>query len=53
MENLWVKVGAASAQKCVRCWHHRADVGSYSEHPELCGRCIENIEGAGEVRQYA
>ena len=53
MENLWVKVGAASAQKCVRCWHHRADVGSHSEHPELCGRCIENIEGAGEVRQYA
>lgn len=46
MENLWVKVGAASAQKCVRCWHHRADVGLHSEHPELCGRCIENIEGA-------
>jgi isoleucyl-tRNA synthetase len=53
MENLWVKVGASSAQKCVRCWHHRVDVGSYSDHPELCGRCIENIEGAGEGRQYA
>ena len=53
MENLWVKVGASSAQKCVRCWHHRADVGAYSDHPELCGRCIENIEGAGEGRQYA
>jgi isoleucyl-tRNA synthetase len=39
--------------KCVRCWHHREDVGSHSDHPELCGRCVENIEGAGEERRYA
>ncbi|MDM7857241.1 isoleucine--tRNA ligase [Thiopseudomonas acetoxidans] len=39
--------------KCGRCWHHLADVGSHAEHPELCGRCIENIEGQGEVRHYA
>jgi isoleucyl-tRNA synthetase len=53
MENLWVKVSASTAQKCVRCWHHRPEVGSHSEHPELCGRCIENIAGEGEVRLYA
>ena len=39
--------------KCSRCWHHREDVGSYAAHPELCGRCVENIEAAGETRRFA
>lgn len=52
-DNIWIKVSASEHEKCTRCWHHRADVGSHSEHPELCGRCIENIDGAGEARHYA
>ena len=39
--------------KCVRCWHHREEVGSHAEHPELCSRCIDNIDGDGEQRRYA
>jgi len=39
--------------KCTRCWHHREDVDSYAEHPLLCGRCVENVSGAGEIRRYA
>ncbi|UTA47340.1 isoleucine--tRNA ligase [Simiduia sp. 21SJ11W-1] len=39
--------------KCGRCWHFRADVGAHAEHSELCGRCVENVSGAGEVRHYA
>ena len=39
--------------KCVRCWHQREDVGQSSEHPELCGRCIENVAGEGEERRLA
>ncbi|MCU1718160.1 isoleucine--tRNA ligase [Pseudomonas sp. 5P_3.1_Bac2] len=39
--------------KCARCWHHREDVGVNPAHPEICGRCVDNIEGAGEVRHYA
>ncbi len=39
--------------KCVRCWHHRQDVGSHDEHPELCGRCVDNVVGDGEQRHYA
>ncbi len=39
--------------KCIRCWHHRADVGATAEHPELCGRCVENVTGSGESRRYA
>ena len=38
--------------KCVRCWHHRADVGRHTDHPELCGRCVENVEGDGEQRRF-
>jgi isoleucyl-tRNA synthetase len=40
-------------QKCERCWHRRADVGKHTSHPGLCDRCIENVEGVGEVRKYA
>ena len=52
-DELWVVVGASLHAKCVRCWHHVADVGSHAEHPELCGRCIENAFGDGETRHFA
>ena len=45
-----VLVRATSASKCMRCWHHRSSVGVDAAHPQLCGRCIENIAGAGETR---
>jgi isoleucyl-tRNA synthetase len=39
--------------KCIRCWHHRPDVGSVPEHPEICGRCVQNLpDGPGENRRY-
>ncbi len=46
-------VTPSDQEKCVRCWHYRADVGSNPEHPEICGRCVENIFGAGETRRIA
>ena len=46
-------VKVSDNQKCVRCWHHREDVGAHADHPELCGRCVENVEGDGEQRAYA
>jgi len=52
-DELWVVVAPSEHTKCVRCWHHREDVGSHAEHPELCGRCVENVDGGGEVRKYA
>jgi len=45
-----ISVNALEYQKCVRCWHRRADVGSHAQHPELCGRCISNVDGGGETR---
>ena len=50
---LSVVVSVSSAEKCSRCWHHRADVGSHAAHPELCNRCVDNVEGEGEKRAYA
>lgn len=48
-----VEVAASSAEKCERCWHYRADVGSHADHPTLCGRCHSNLFGAGEQRKFA
>lgn len=39
--------------KCARCWHRRDDVGSNKDHPEICLRCVENVVGEGEARNYA
>ena len=52
-DEIWVAVAASTHQKCARCWHYREDVGSHAEHPELCGRCVDNVDGEGEERQYA
>ena len=50
---LWIAVRSSAHPKCVRCWHHREEVGSHPEHPELCGRCVANVAGGGERRSYA
>ena len=52
-QELWLTVRASVHRKCVRCWHRRAEVGKQPDYAELCGRCIENIAGAGEGRRYA
>ncbi|TNF36248.1 MAG: isoleucine--tRNA ligase [Gammaproteobacteria bacterium] len=44
---------ATEYAKCVRCWHHREDVGLNQEHPELCGRCVDNVASKGEQRHHA
>ena len=49
---VWIAAQATNAAKCNRCWQRRPDVGQHSEHPLLCGRCVENISGAGEQRLY-
>jgi isoleucyl-tRNA synthetase len=52
-EGLKVLVEKSTGHKCVRCWHYIDDVGTNDEHPTVCGRCIENIDGQGETRHYA
>jgi isoleucyl-tRNA synthetase len=55
----FVSATATQHAKCVRCWHHRPDVGSHRDaenpqrdHPELCGRCVDNVVGFGETRKW-
>ena len=53
MDGLQVAVASSQANKCIRCWHFIDDVGTSDQHPQICGRCIENISGDGEQRLYA
>jgi isoleucyl-tRNA synthetase len=51
--SLAIVVRKSEHAKCVRCWHRRPDVGSDPGHPELCGRCVDNVAGPGEQRRFA
>ncbi|MGO1297299.1 MAG: isoleucine--tRNA ligase [Vibrio sp.] len=53
LDGLFVDVIKMDAEKCDRCWHHTTDVGTIEGHETICGRCVSNIEGDGEVRHYA
>ncbi len=53
VEGLALLVKVSDKAKCARCWHHREDVGAEERHPDLCSRCVENIEIDGESRRYA
>tara|TARA_R110002110_G_scaffold415765_2_gene655158 strand:- start:3649 stop:6453 length:2805 start_codon:yes stop_codon:yes gene_type:complete len=53
LDELRLVVKASADEKCERCWHRRPDVGQHQAHPGLCGRCIENIDGDGELRRFA
>jgi len=52
-DEIWVAVTKTDAGKCIRCWHLREEVGRDPKHPELCGRCIGNVDGKGEERYFA
>jgi len=53
LAGLRLDIHATEHVKCERCWHHREDVGVVAAEPELCGRCVDNVSGAGEVRKFA
>ena len=48
-----IKVYKSKHQKCVRCWHHRPEIGQNKMHNDLCDRCVENVSGKGENRVFA
>jgi isoleucyl-tRNA synthetase len=50
---VWIQVRPSSHAKCIRCWHHRLDVGVSPEHPPICGRCVGNLALPGETRRYS
>ena len=52
-EDVWIEVKPSTSPKCVRCYQLRADVGSNPKHPQICARCVGNVEGPGEQRRFA
>jgi len=52
-EGVWIEVKPSTHAKCIRCYQLRADVGSNLKHPEICARCVSNVEGPGEERYFA
>ena len=42
---LTVRISRAEGQKCERCWHYETDIGQFSNHPSLCGRCVAVLAG--------
>ncbi len=50
---LAIDVLPSQASKCSRCWHRSEAIGHDLQHPELCPRCIGNISGQDELRQFA
>ena len=40
-----VSVSKAPGEKCVRCWRLVEVRGSNPNHPEICDRCLEAVEG--------
>lgn len=53
LSGLKIGFSKAAGEKCPRCWHYANDVGSVADHPELCGRCVTNVAGNGEIRKFA
>jgi isoleucyl-tRNA synthetase len=53
MDGLFVQAAKSGHEKCERCWHRREDVGGNPDHPQLCSRCVQNVDGDGEPRGLA
>jgi isoleucyl-tRNA synthetase len=42
---LLVQVHKAAGEKCVRCWFTLDSVGQSNQHPKICQRCLQVLEG--------
>ncbi len=52
VEGVYLEIMPSPHARCERCWHHTQEVGTDPNHPQLCARCVSNIAGDGEQRQY-
>jgi isoleucyl-tRNA synthetase len=52
-DGVWLDVKPSGHAKCIRCYQLRSDVGSDANHPEICARCVSNVQGPGEERHFA
>ena len=40
-----VSVARAKGTKCARCWKYSVSVGENDDHPAICWKCVEVVEG--------
>ncbi|CUX95646.1 Isoleucine--tRNA ligase [Candidatus Mikella endobia] len=52
LKDLKITLTKAKGKKCPRCWHYELNIGHNTNYPEICSRCITNIAGPGEKRQF-
>ncbi len=52
VSGLSLVLSPSESARCDRCWHQTPEVGSNETHPELCDRCIDNVDGEGEQRLH-
>jgi isoleucyl-tRNA synthetase len=45
ISGLLVQVGKAAGEKCIRCWFTLESVGQNHQHPQICHRCSQVLEG--------
>ncbi|TQI78773.1 isoleucyl-tRNA synthetase [Serratia fonticola] len=53
LKGLKIAFSTAAGEKCPRCWHYTTDIGQVAEHADICGRCVTNVAGDGEKRNFA
>ena len=51
--DITISVMPSTHLKCERFWHYRQEIGSNSDHPALCQRCVATLSGQDEARKYA
>ncbi|MEE3661012.1 isoleucine--tRNA ligase [Brenneria sp. g21c3] len=52
LPGLKIALSKAEGHKCPRCWHYESDIGTDTDHPDICGRCATNVGGKGEERKF-
>ena len=52
LEGVSLTVAKSAHEKCERCWHRVEDIGVDPQHPTICGRCVTNVAGDGETREF-
>ncbi len=44
VDGLRVAVQSAAGEKCERCWIRSTSVGTFTDHPSICGRCHDVVQ---------
>lgn len=44
-KDLFAVVSRAKGKKCERCWNYDVQVGQIKDHPTICPRCFDAIQG--------